>query len=83
LEGKLESKMASSTLEHERDKTAGKATMSSPLGAHAVGTGLGAVADRVEGISSLTSENARHAVRDASQRVRDFIERATCKHDRM
>jgi hypothetical protein len=32
--------------------------------------------DRVKGISSLTWDNARHAVRDSWQRVRDFVERA-------
>jgi hypothetical protein len=162
-EAKLESKMTSSTLERERDKTAGAATISSPLGAHPVGTGLGAVAggvaadalfgtvgregavagdvvgnkiaesidpaaeeaywrenhssrpyvtgeatfneyrpaysygvdahrryegqsfeqaepelmrdwDRVKGMSSLTWENAKHAVRDSWQRVSDLVE---------
>ena len=34
--------MTSSTLERERDKTAGSATISGPLGAHPVETGLGA-----------------------------------------
>jgi hypothetical protein len=65
--------MTSSTLEHERDKTEGKATVLGPLGG---------AADRVESMSSLTSENARHAVRDSSQRVRDFIERATADRNR-
>ena len=41
--------------------------------------------DRVKGMSSLTWENAKHAVRDSWQRVRDFVERATpgdSDHDR-
>ena len=33
--------------------------------------------DRAKGISSLTWEDARHATRDAWQRVSDFVERAT------
>ena len=33
--------------------------------------------DRVNGMSSLTWENARHAAHDSWQRVSDFIERAT------
>ena len=33
--------------------------------------------DRVRGMSSLTWENAKHAVRDSWQRVRDLVERAT------
>jgi hypothetical protein len=33
--------------------------------------------DRVKGMSSLTWENAKHAVRDSWQRVSDFVERAT------
>jgi hypothetical protein len=97
--------MTSSTLERERDKTSGTATISGPLGARPVVTGLGAAAhrryegqsfeqaepelmrdwDRVKGISSLTWDNARHAVRDSWQRVRDFVERATpgdSDHDR-
>ena len=171
-EPKLESKMTS-TLERERDKTAGAATIPRPLGAHPVetGTGLtpggvapdalfetvgregapGTVAgttidesidpaaeeaywrenyssrpnvnrelsfneyrpaysygvdahrryegqsfeqaepelmrdwDRVKGMSSLTWENAKHAVRDAWQRVSDVVESATpgdSDHDR-
>jgi hypothetical protein len=46
-EAKLESKMTSSTLERERDKTAGAATISGPLGAHPVETGLSAAAGGV------------------------------------
>ncbi len=160
--------MTSSTLEREPDKTAGAATISGPLGAHPVETGLrgGGVAadalfgtvgredavagvvddgfagnkiaesidpaaeeaywrenyssrpyvtreatfneyrpaysygvdahrryegqsfeqaepelmrdwDRVKGMSSLTWENAKHAVRDSWQRVSDLVERAT------
>ena len=171
-EPKLESKMTS-TLERERDKTAGAATIPGPLGAHPVETGLGSAAggvaadalfetvgregapgtvagttidesidpaaeeaywrenyssrpnvnrelsfneyrpaysygvdahrryegqsfeqaepelmrdwDRVKGMSSLTWENAKHAVRDAWQRVSDFVESATpgdSDHDR-
>ena len=41
--------------------------------------------DRVKGMSSLTWENAKHAVRDAWQRVSDFVESATpgdSDHDR-
>jgi len=41
--------------------------------------------DRVKGMSSLTWENAKHAVRDSWQRVSDFVERATpgdSDHDR-
>jgi hypothetical protein len=171
-EPKLESKMTSSTLERERDKTAGAATISGSL--DPVGTGLGAAAggvaadalfgtvgregmvagavagntiaesidpaaeeaywrenyssrpyvtgeatfneyrpaysygvdahrryegqsfeqaepelmrdwDRVKGMSSLTWENAKHAVRDSWQRVSDLVERATpgdSDHDR-
>jgi hypothetical protein len=177
-EAKLESKMTSSTLERERDKTAGAATISGPLGAHPVETGLSAAAggvaadalfgtvgredavagalgsglagntiaesidpaaeeaywrenyssrpnvnpevsfneyrpaysygvdahrryegqsfeqaepelmrdwDGVKGMSSLTWENAKHAVRDSWQRVRDFVASATpgdSDHDR-
>jgi hypothetical protein len=33
--------------------------------------------DRVKGMSSLTWENAKHAVRDSWQRVSDFVESAT------
>ena len=33
--------------------------------------------DRAKGLSSLTWEDARHATRDAWQRVSDFVERAT------
>ena len=162
--------MTSSTLERERDKTAGAAPIPGPLGAHPVGAGLSAAAggvvadavfgtvgredavagalgsglagntiaesidpaaeeaywrenyssrpydtrgatfneyrpaysygvdahrrfqgqsfeqaepelmrdwDRVKGMSSLTWDSARPAVRDAWQRVRDFVERAT------
>ena len=162
--------MTSSTLERERDKTAGAAPISGPLGAHPVETGLSATAggvaadalfgtvgredavagalgsglagntiaesidpaaeeaywrenyssrpydtrgatfneyrpaysygvdahrryegqsfeqaepelmrdwDRVKGMSSLTWENAKHAVRDSWQRVSDFVESAT------
>ena len=41
--------------------------------------------DRVKGMSSLTWENAKHAVRDSWQRVSDFVESATpgdSDHDR-
>ena len=41
--------------------------------------------DRVKGTSSLTWENAKHAVRDSWQRVSDFVESATpgdSDHDR-
>ena len=41
--------------------------------------------DRVKGMSSLTWENAKHAVRDSWQRVRDFVASATpgdSDHDR-
>jgi len=177
-EAKLESKMTSSTLERERDKTAAAATISGPLGGHPVETGLSAAAggvaadavfgtvgredavagalgsglagntiaesidpaaeeaywrenyssrpydtcgatfneyrpaysygvdahrryegqsfeqaepelmrdwDRVKGMSSLTWENAKHAVRDSWQRVSDFVASATpgdSDHDR-
>ena len=170
--------MTSTTLERERDKTAGAATISGPLGAHPVETGLSAAAggvaadalfgtvgredavagalgsglagntiaesidpaaeeaywrenyssrpydtrgatfneyrpaysygvdahrryegqsfeqaepelmrdwDRVKGMSSLTWENAKHAVRDSWQRVSDFVESASpgdSDHDR-
>ena len=47
-EAKLESKMTSSTLKHERDKTAGATTIAGPPGAHPVGTGLGAAPKGVE-----------------------------------
>ena len=157
--------MTSSTLERERDKTAGATPISGPLGAHPVETGISVVADalfgtvgredavagvadgglagntiaesidpaaeeaywrenyssrpydtrgasfneyrpaysygvdahrryegqsfeqaepelmrdwdRVKGMSSLTWENAKHAVRDSWQRVSDFVESAT------
>ncbi len=41
--------------------------------------------DRVKGMSSLTWENAKHAVRDSWQRVSDVVESATpgdSDHDR-
>ena len=41
--------------------------------------------DRVKGMSSLTWEDAKHAVRDSWQRVSDFVESATpgdSDHDR-